>query len=117
MGLFDDMLLAGGGLAFAEHEHHKYQMQRQVLNSQLQPQQPQYGNQGHSQSYGQQRGMGPSYDQYQQPFNSPDQVTISRSEYERLQRDATEGRQMMNRYVEKMEALDQERRQLRVSSS
>jgi hypothetical protein len=42
MGLFDDMLLGGGALAFAEHEHTKHQRQRLEAQYAMQQQQLAY---------------------------------------------------------------------------
>jgi hypothetical protein len=117
MGFFDDALLVGGGLAFAEHEHHKHQMQRNVQNAALQNN---YGGQsrGMDPGYGQQQGgyygqgQNAGYYGQQQGGYGQDMITVPRSEWDRLQREASEGRQMMQRYMEKLEDLERERRQL-----
>jgi hypothetical protein len=118
MGFFDDALLVGGGLAFAEHEHHKHQMQRDAQNAAFQGNN--YGSQsrGMDPGYGQQQGgyygQGQNTGYYgQQQGYGQDMVTVPRSEWDRLQREASEGRQMMQRYMEKLEDLERERRQFR----
>lgn len=94
-------------------------MQRQVLNGYMNngsnggqsyappPGQPNSLSRGVGASYGQQGGY------YQQGYGGQDMITVPRSEWDRLQREAAEGRQQMQRYVDKMEELDRERRELR----
>lgn len=115
MGVFDDMLIGGAGLAFAQHEHNKHQMQRQVLQHQLDTSGPQggYQQQGYQQgSRGMQQG-GYGYNQgYDQGYGQ-DMITVSRSEWNRLQQDAADGRQAMQKYTQMVEELERERRQMR----
>jgi hypothetical protein len=63
MGLFDDLLIGGAGLAFVEHEHTKHQRQRFEQQYALEQQQAQYQNGG---MQGQYRSAGPSYGAPQQ---------------------------------------------------
>lgn len=124
MGFLEDALLVGGGLTFAQHEHNKHAMQRMQLQGQL-------GQQGRGTSpnnaYGQQRGLGysmaPSYGQNQgyaqnevyQGYGGQEMITVPKSEWDRLQNEAAEGRRQMQKYVEKMEEMDRERRQMKTS--
>lgn len=117
MGFLEDALLVGGGVTFAQHEHNKHAMQRMTLNNQLNGQGQQSGG------YGQQRGLGysmsPSYSQNQgygqgyQGYGGQEMITVPKSEWDRLQNEAAEGRRQMQRYVDKMEELDRERRQMK----
>lgn len=117
MGFFDDTLLIGGGLAFAEHEHHKHQMQRQMLQQQQQGVGFGYSNNPYN-GQQQSRSISPAYGQSSGYYQGgQDMITVPRSEWERLQREATEGRQMMQRYIEKMEDLEKERKQLRAQNA
>lgn len=129
MGFLEDALLIGGGVTFAQHEHNKHAMQRMALQGQIN------GGQGQSGTYGQQRGLGYSMDQnygqgqgygqsqsygqrdlYQGGYGGQDMITVPKTEWDRLQNEAAEGRRQTQRYVEKMEELDRERRQLKASS-
>lgn len=42
-------------------------------------------------------------------------ITVPKSEWDRLQNEAAEGRRQMQKYVEKMEEMDRERRQMKTS--
>lgn len=125
MGFIEDALLVGGGLTFAQHEHNKHAMQRMALQGQIN------GSQGQAQggAYGQQRGLGysmaPIYGQSQgygqrdvyEGYGGQEMITVPKSEWDRLQNEAAEGRRQMQKYVEKMEELDLERRQMKLSSN
>lgn len=66
MGLFDDLLVGGAGLAFVEHEHTKHQRQRFEQQYALEQQQMQYQN-GPRGGYAQQQSYSQNNGGYQGP--------------------------------------------------